>query len=89
MSENKQNLLLLKAIIKSELTNQEIKIVHYMLSKPVKTVSETITQIAKDLGIAQPNCQRAIKNLIKKNVVGERPNGHFVKAKTSWRSPEK
>lgn len=86
MKEQQQDLLLMKSIIKAELTNQELKIVYYMLSKPEKTVVTPISHIAKELKIAQPNTQRTFKNLIEKNVIGERGNGYFVKAKTAWRA---
>ena len=84
MKEKKQELSLLKGILKAELTNQELKIVHLMLKKSVKTVLSTNVEMAKELEIAQPNFQRAMKSLVQKNVIGERGKGHFVKAYGSW-----
>lgn len=85
MSEMKKELNLIKSILKAELTNQELKVVHFLLNQKEKTITTANVEIAQKLGIAQPNFQRTFKKLIAKNVIAERNNGVYVKAFSAWK----
>ena len=86
MANFADDLAVLKAVIRADLTKQEIKIICYFMKSSEKTMSCSNIKIADDLGIAQPNFQRSLKALMKKGVIGERYNKLYLKAKSGWRS---
>lgn len=75
---------LLDSILRADLTKSELNAVVMMLKNKEKTITDSNVDMAKKLGMAQPNYQRLIKSLIQKNVLGKRTNGVFVKSKNSW-----
>lgn len=84
MTDYTKEVAVLKAILKAELNKTEIQIVLNLLKKPEKTITCSNVALAKEVGIAQPNYQRAMKKLASVNVIGSRANGVFVKAFSTW-----
>lgn len=84
MLNNKSDLELLKAILRANLNKSELQVVHLLMKKKDKTITTPISELAKELGMAQPNFTRAIKSLKAANVVGSRGEGIFVRSKISW-----
>lgn len=84
MTDYTKEIAVLKAILKAELNKTEIQIVLNLLKKPEKTITCSNVALAKEVGIAQPNYQRAMKKLVSENVIGSRANGVFVKAFSAW-----
>jgi hypothetical protein len=49
-----------------------------------KTVIKNKTDMAKTLGLQRPNFVKSLNNMIVANVIGERSNGLYIKAVSSW-----
>jgi len=82
-----QEVELLKAIIKAALNPSEIALLHHFMMLESKKTIENIGEMAKSLGVAQPNLTRTLKSLKAKNVISEKTNGQlYVRSKTQWKS---
>ena len=82
-----QEIELLKAIVKAALTQSEIALLHHFMMLESKKMTENIGEMAKSLGVAQPNLTRTLKSLKAKNVISEKTNGQlYVRSKTKWKS---
>lgn len=84
MSVDKSELLLVRAICRANLKKTELSVLAQLMAKKETTITTPYVDLAKKLNIAQGNYVRALQGLKKANVVGERPNGIFVKSKNSW-----
>ena len=73
------------AIAKSGLKPTEIAVLHYLMKKGEGTITGTNAAMAQATGLQQPNFVRALKGLKEHNVVGERGDGIFVRAPSSWK----
>jgi len=84
MTEKNTDLELMKAIIRANLKKSELTVIVHLMKKKDTTITTTNTELAKELGMAQPNFVRSLKALKAANVVGSRGNGIFIKSKNSW-----
>lgn len=75
---------LVKALHKADLKKTELTVLLHLLKKKETTIITSNSDLAKQVGIAQPNFVRALKGLKEANVVGVRTNGLFIKSKNSW-----
>jgi DNA-binding MarR family transcriptional regulator len=86
MTDNKNDSELLKAIIKADLSQSDLKILHHLMKKPEKTILSSHSKLAGEIGMAQPNFVRSIKKMKEASVIGKRGNGIFIKSKSVWNS---
>ncbi|MGF1884508.1 hypothetical protein [Vibrio splendidus] len=82
--KNQSEIELVKAICRADLKKTELSVLLHLMKKKEATVSDSNSDLAKQVGIAQPNFVRALNGLKSANVVGVRTNGIFVKSKNSW-----
>lgn len=84
MNTENSDLLVIKAILKADLTKSELSVLSHLIKEDGKTITKTNTEMSIALKMKQPNFVRAITSLKEKNVIGERPTGLFIKSKNSW-----
>lgn len=84
MNNNEMIKSLFKSLVKADLSKSEIAIINYLLAKKDKTITDSNTQMAKDLSMQQPNFVRGLKSLREKSCVGDRHNGIFIKSHKLW-----
>ena len=80
----KENIKLLRAVIKSRLNNTELSILCELMSRDEKTITATYTALSVACNMKQNNFSRDINSMILKNVIGKRGDGIFIKATSSW-----
>lgn len=80
----KNELKVLKSVIKADLSKNEIKVVIFLIGRKEKTISLTNSEMSAMVGMQQPNFVRALKKLKLNQVVGERKGGIFVKSCSAW-----
>lgn len=86
MIDKKNDISLLKAIIKAELTQSDIKIILHLMAKPDKSISISQQDLASQLKMKQSNFARSMKKLVANNVIGFRKTGLFLRSKTQWKA---
>ena len=84
MNTEKSDLLLLKAIIKTNLKKSELAVLVDLMQIKGKTITRSNSESAKSINMAQPNYVRALNALKSANIDGTRANGIFIKSKASW-----
>lgn len=70
------------SIAKLNLTNEQYRVFFVIFSK-IKNFDEYLpisqTEIAKELGMKQPNISKAIKGLLERNIIIEGPRAGMIK----------
>lgn len=79
-------LKILKIILRSDLTKNELKTVVYLLETGLSTVLLSNSEMALGLGFTSSNMSRTMKNLVKNQVVAERKGGIYVKNPRYWKA---
>jgi DNA-binding MarR family transcriptional regulator len=82
--KSNSELNIVKAIIRAKLTKVELDILLFLMKETDKTVIKNKTDMAKTLGLQRPNFVKSLNNMIVANVIGERSNGLYIKAVSSW-----
>jgi hypothetical protein len=88
MIDEKEQLAVLKAVLKAKLTNTELKLVVHLLTKHDRTITAKNTELSTETGIATPNIIRTVRSLTQKNVLGHRlkTDNLFVKSISQWKA---
>lgn len=81
---NEHEITIIESIYQAQLTKSELNVLLTILKMKLKGKIQSNTAIANEAGLAQPNLQRALKNLLDKSVIKETTMGLSVNEFETW-----
>lgn len=89
MKNKETALLIVSAIARAGLKPSEITVLAHLMKVGDSTITKTNSEMARAVGMAQPNFLRALRGLKEHNVVGERGDKIYVRSPNSWKAAPK